>query len=305
MFLNWIFSRAHRVDDTIPTIDLSLIEASRPVAPLPAEDPPSIVDAGRPDQDEALENLFCHIEYEDAAGNMTRRPVTFLSLSRKHAAPAIIAVCHMRKAMRAFRVDRIRAIITADGEVFDGHQFLTDVMHLRVGPAPAAPIRRKTHQPVRAAFNIRGKPGTEPDFRQIIRAPMTVLVACGKADGHFHREEVDRIMSWSEIEALHLHRIGRINSFPTIAEFDALGKSIAMMRPQARTLQRHMLATLAKEPDMIDRFRRALLKVVDADGVIHAREVTLVESFDSLIELNNSDPNALLDAICLAAGGSD
>jgi uncharacterized tellurite resistance protein B-like protein len=284
--LDWLFGRAPRIEDAYAPPPPVTLQTRRPVPPPPAEDPDEIITVEIPDEDEPLENLFCYLEYEDARGQQTRRPVTFISLTRRFPHPAIFAVCHMRRAVRNFRADRIRAIITADGEVFDGQTFLTDYLKLNLTPAQrvgARPERRGTRNP---------RPASR-DARDLMLAPLTVLVACGKTDGHYHKDEIDRIMSWAEMEALHLFRLGRTDHPLTIDDADALGRVIAGMRPQQRTLRQHMVTTLSMDAEALARFRRALQSVIHADGQTHESEIAFMEEFDALSEWARRDPEGL------------
>jgi hypothetical protein len=297
-FLSWLFRRAPRIEDPLPPLAPIDFAGIRPVLPLedpveevsvrPQSPPVLVVQEAGSDDDEPLDNLFCEIEYEDSQGTLTRRPVTFMTLSRKHAYPCIVAVCHLRRALRTFRADRIRAIITADGEVFDGQSFLVQVMKLDLrakGPG-ASPMGQ-----------------SQPQFRRMIAAPLAILVSCGKADGHFHVDEVDRVMSWAEREAMHLHRAGLIEADLTLEEADTLGRSIAMLRPQAKTLQRHMMTTILAATDRRARFRRALQTVIEADGVLHDAELDLLADFDRIVAKADRDPAGFLDDVMRAGAG--
>ena len=59
------------------------------------------------------------IDYVDAEGEATRRAITVVGFGSGHFAPAFMAYCHLRQAMRLFRVDRIEAVIDDDGEVHE------------------------------------------------------------------------------------------------------------------------------------------------------------------------------------------
>lgn len=293
-FLDWIFSRAPTPKDELPTDLATLPPGLRAPVPEPPDiDSSETIPADAPEDFEPLENLFCHLEYEDSAGNFTSRPVTFLQLDRRHAIPSIYAICHLRKAPRSFRVDRIRAIITADGEVFEEQAFLTDVMALDIRP----------HDGFKPRPRPRPRQLRSRDLRDILMAPLTVLVACGKSDGRYHPEEVDRIMIWAENEAMHLHDAGLIDNDLTIEDADALGTTIAGMRPQIRTLRRHMEAALLMDPAALARFRHALQQVIEADGILHDAEARFMADFDLLATLAATDSATLSRTIAAAAVG--
>ncbi|WP_353429282.1 hypothetical protein [Paracoccus denitrificans] len=326
-FLDWLFRKTPKVADPIPETDLVRPGQDRP--PQPDNDPDDMIpDDNLGDEiademadifisnltfssedaavsgphkhaaqnrvaSEPLENFFCHIDYKDAGGKLTTRPVTLMSLQRRETGLLISAVCHLRRSLRTFRADRIVTVVTADGEVFDGPRFLQEILGLTLEPSAAphhrVPSRRKA------------KNGQKP-LRSVILAPLTVLVACGKADGHFHPEEVDRILAWAEREAMHLHRAGVTDADMTIEEADSLAKAVGSMRPQARTLRRHILATLSMPDDSVTRFRAALRQVIDADGLLHDAEILFMQEFDELIGMSRSTPQKAIDEVTKAAG---
>lgn len=317
--LDWLFRRAPKIEDPLPpdSFIVTVTPAERGLGlmlsvELP-EDSAHETDEPETPENEPLENLFCEIEYVDSKGAGTTRPVTMISLSRKHTMPSIVAVCHSRRAVRTFRADRIRNVITADGEVFDGQHFLTEVMKLDLTPREGtantgirpAPAKRPAPQiTAKESATPRGRPKAPPsrDFRDLILAPLTVLVACGKSDGHFHPEEVDRIMIWAEREATRLHKANLIDADLSLDEANAMGKVIAGMRPQQRTLQQHMTTTLALEPERLARFRRALQEVIHADGLLHDQEVGFMAEFDRLAEAARSDPDSVVEEVAAASG---
>lgn len=60
--------------------------------------------------------LRATIEYRAASGEITRRAITVAGFN---GGPAIEAFCHLRRARRRFRLDRIACVITEDGEILD------------------------------------------------------------------------------------------------------------------------------------------------------------------------------------------
>lgn len=228
---------------------------------------------------EPLENLFCYIEYRDSAGSLTRRPVTMISLLRSSTNVSIFAVCHMRKATRTFRCDRIINVITVDGEIIPGQDYLREVLAIEITPE-AVDIRT----------NI-------PRLRTAILAPLTVLVAAAKSDGEYHIEEIDRIVAFAEREAHRLSADGLISDDMTIEASDALTKAIRGMRPQARTLERHIMAVLSQPEDQRRRFKRALEAVMIADGHIRQEEQEFWQDFDRLAVSAGLDPLSTWDEI--------
>jgi len=85
------------------------------------------------DDTEPVEPVFCTIDYVDAAGNASRRRITTRSVKPAGSRSIIAAICHERKALRHFRVDRISRIVTFDGEIFDATTFVKDVLAVDAG----------------------------------------------------------------------------------------------------------------------------------------------------------------------------
>lgn len=297
--LNWLFSRAPTVFDPPPgPLPHEFIEAASydDTSDIPGADLLPAAGGVPTELIDQVENVYCTIDYVDAAGHATTRPVTVLALDRRAALPSLFAVCHLRRATRSFRLDRIQQIVTADGEIFDRTSFLTDVLGLKIGMVDIETVgmairQKQPRQPVRQS---RG-------FRDLIGAPLSVLVACSRCDGHFHADELDRIMSWAEMEAMHLHRAGLVDHDITLEEADAFRTTISGMRPQARTLTRNIAVTLEMPAEALSRFRRALQNVIHADGSLHPHELRFMADFDELAALAGTNPSAVADRVNAAA----
>ncbi|MDB6454474.1 tellurite resistance TerB family protein [Falsirhodobacter sp. 20TX0035] len=297
--LDWIFARAAHPDidfrklDTNGSVTLTVTLTAEDLKDLDEEDLdfedhddfapemplPQKVPAGR-----QLENLFCYIEYRDAKRNLTRRPITMLTLKGEGADVGIFAVCHLRKSTRLFRCDRIENVITSDGEITEGRAFLRDILNVDIAPAPI----------LDAAVAL-------PTFRSQIMSPLTVLVAAAKADGDYDIHEIDSIVSYAEREAMRLHMAGLVSDDMTIEASDALCTAVRNMRPQARSLERHIMNVLTLPEDARRRFKKALEAVIVADGHIHDRETEFWVDFDALAQKAGHDPMEAWDVIQSAA----
>jgi len=83
--------------------------------------------------------------YQDGAGGSTRRTVSPLGLSWRHGHWLLAAHCHLRRALRHFRVDRMEAVALAAGRIdgrlvppgFDA-RFFSAEGYLRPGLRPPA-----------------------------------------------------------------------------------------------------------------------------------------------------------------------
>lgn len=340
-FLKWLFGRAGKATEAPPPIILrDDSHELPPLVDLDKEDdidllldddeddegelPPILLDFKHPAQPEAappkqkpkrdkgepLENLYCVIEYSDATGKLTRRAITMMRLKNEGDATQIYALCHMRQALRCFRCDRITHVITADGEVIDGPTFLRDILCIDfIAPEPkpkkaaAKPLAADIapEEPKAPPAKRGRKPSPARDIRDALMPHLAVLVTCAKSDGQFHAAEMDQIAIYAETEAIHLKRSGALDCDLTVEMADNLMKALGTMRPQARTLERHILAVLALPDDARARFKRALDRVIMADGQIHAAEAQFLREFDDLALKAQQDPEAVALEVAAAA----
>lgn len=290
-------------DGELPPILLEIT-----ITPQPEAAPPK--KHSKRDKGEPLENLYCEIEYSDATGKLSRRAITMLSLKHEGDAAQIYALCHMRKAQRCFRCDRIINVITTDGEVIEGPTFLRDILCIDF-TAPEPKPKKVAAKPVAADIvpeepktppAKRGrKPGPARNIRDALMPHLAVLVTCAKSDGQFHTAEMDQIAIYAETEAIHLKRSGALDCDLTIEMADNLMKALGTMRPQARTLERNILAVLALPDDARARFKKALDRVIMADGQIHAAEAQFLREFDELALKAQQDPEAVALEVAAAA----
>lgn len=324
--LSWIFGQPKRPEQialaTLPAEDdPELLEIDPALeAPVTVEDLLSARAAAEVHRNRALaarnraldsgelENVFCEIRYRDASGHVSKRAITVLQIHEGTETSMLFARCHLRNAQRNFRVDRILEVITVDGEIVDPETFFREVLAyerrerlqaaISVSDVTMTPetVATSTHQAVRAL----GFPAARA-VRNALLSPLTVLVACAKSDGDFHVEELDRIMDFAENEAMHLCDTGALDCDLTIEMADALGKAIAIMRPQTRTIERHMLAVLCAPEAQRRRFKRALAAVAIADGIFHEHEREFLEEFDALAGLAEGDPASLVEQLNAAA----
>ncbi len=66
-----------------------------------------------------LADLFLFIDYENAGGIRSSRPITVRKAIDDGLHPQIMAFCHSTKRIKCFRLDRIISITSADGEYFE------------------------------------------------------------------------------------------------------------------------------------------------------------------------------------------
>ncbi len=298
LFFNWLLQRTPGVADDAPQI----IRSGSPVqtspgdflerldaadtdatAPMPAEEAAVF---GKLE----LENIFCILEYVDSKGNETRRRVTMLSLQQGPYAPVIHAICHERKAFRHFRVDRIESIISPDGEVLDPAEFFRDTYGISLADLSNSRVAG-------VQTGIAGSIVAARQFRDQLRAPLSVLVCASMVDGQVHPEETDRIQGYAETEILALHRAGKITTVPSTEILDELGKLIRVMRPQKSSLPNY-IATICEWPEeRVLRLARYLGNVIAADGKILDEEILFVEEMNEFARAGWKERFGYLSAI--------
>ncbi|WP_353474805.1 hypothetical protein PVT71_14645 [Salipiger sp. H15] len=220
----------------------------------------------------ALEPIYGMIDYCDSRGQETRRRITLQKLKTGRNGHLLQAICHERKALRSFRCDRIECFITDDGEVIETAEFFREHLFIELGEL-AAPNRNAVRKPeVMAPRAIRDE----------LNAALFVLVAAAKTDGEFHPEEIDAICIYIEDELNSEPMFSRFRDAITIELLDGLTDMVRRIRPQRRTLAEH-IATISRFDEVrLARFRKALEKVVMADGKFVAPELSFVFDFEEL-----------------------
>jgi hypothetical protein len=229
-----------------------------------------------------LENIFCMIEYIDSNRDETRRRVTMNSL---HAGPSgliLHAICHERKAIRHFRVDRIQSVITYDGEVFGTKAFFTDLLGIDISDI--------SYDEDRAILAIAR------DLREHLRAPLSILVCAAMADRDLHIEEIDRIQSYAESEIYALHREGKISAAPPVEVMQKLCQMIASMRPQRRSMRGYVEKVSEWPEGRVARLNKALAKVITADGKVVSQELLFLEEMNAFAKASREERFGMIAA---------
>ncbi len=257
--LDWLFGRAPSEKTPAP---MPSAPAAQPRGIAP-ETEDSTEELRAPDGDGRIEldEVYTVIDYTDAQGRESRRRITLRKIATGSNGPILSAICHERRALRHFRIDRIGCFIDPeDGEVMSPDTFLRDVLSIDVkalgGPDEAL-----------AAACV---------LRETLRPALSILVLAARADGEFHEEELDVICRYAECEAEALADEGRTEA-PDLATLDALTDLVARMRPSAESLRCHLDRVFHWQGDRARRFERALADVIRADGEIDAAEELLLD----------------------------
>lgn len=266
--LDWLFGRAPDIDTPAPPVQPP---ASRRYIPPPGPEPDIEEDVSEDQITDVidLDEIYVAMDYTDAKGKETRRRITMLRLVRGPVSPILRAICHERRALRSFRIDRISCFITGDGEVIEPDRFFREI--LRIDPSSLGPDQVEL---------------TARKLRERIRAPVSILLVAGWSDGELHPEELDVIQRYAERHILHLIDSGEYDESTEgevrMAELDRLNKMIAMMRPQRRSLPRYIRRVTEFDAEQFDIFRRTIEEVIMADGKLHPDELAFLDELSQI-----------------------
>lgn len=302
-FLTWLFERAPTEADPPPQItmtvaigdtidsgpfvpDIAALErsdATEPQPPAPAKplrwphsvttpeaaikprEPTVVLDD--PDSASDLGDAFCLLEYCDASGEESSRRVSMRSLKESAGHIYLNAFCFERRALRQFRLDRITAMITEEGELLDpADYFALHGIALRQQTPAEAIVSRDA-----------GLALTE------MRAGIVMLTAVARADRSVDIREVDAVQTYAERELVALGRDGILAVTPTMEVVEAMAREIAMMRPLAQTLKAQALRICDWPDARFARLRRAMQDVITADGRVLPSEINAVADLDRLL----------------------
>jgi len=216
-----------------------------------------------------LDQVNVAIEYRDAAGNFTRRSITIQEISSRDGFPVLNAFCHISQAMRTFRVDRIEAIITKDGEIIAPEVYFLDAfgIDLRVF-AKVDPTA--SDDPFHQAQKVR----------DAIRPMLSLLVLAARSDREFHREELEVILLYAEHELITMERLGSVPAPINVPMLDQLKKVVRDLRPNAASVEYYIERVNGLNEARQKKFWKAMRAVIFADGEISKEE----SEFEALLE---------------------
>lgn len=218
-----------------------------------------------------LADLFVYIEYENAGGIKSRRPITIKKEVEKSGATSLYAYCHETKRVKMFRLDRIDCVITSDGEVFQPASKFWKEVGYSIGENS---VRSVVQADDRFAAT---------DAKRPFRSELIVLAALAGADGNVHEREVDEIVDYIEREIEWERRSFREG------EIQALRNHIRRIRITRDSLEEglfELLQSIGKRrlyARQLERFLKAARSVVDADGQVHTSEYEFIEYLQSLV----------------------
>lgn len=315
-FLNWLMGRTPRAIDPVPDFDVTVgnirlnrdtldpavyAEIKRQLATtgvvdltvtVPDDDPPEVADMFDPVQpphpeSEPVEPVFCTIDYTDVAGRASRRRITARSVQRRGDATLIVALCHERRALRHFRLDRISRVVTHDGEVFSADVFAKDILGIDIKNTQTG-----------TAFRPRKTEVPRPtSFARYTSPQVLILTAAANADDHLHAEEAEQIHRFLEREAPRLLKSGHIHAAPSVENLDVIGRRIIRLRPTQDDIAEALIEMRSRPADQITRLCDWMPKVIAADGALHASEEDFAREFHRFFDMDASEALAEIDRL--------
>lgn len=242
------------VDVLVSRVDEKPFAAVEVGTVLPAGDDPSEVTEGTLGR---LDGQTFVIEYVDTKGSASVRRISVYSVEAGSGGmPCLYARCHERKAMRQFRVDRIRSCADFDGVVYpDVLKFLSDTFGMAMSDAVAA---SSGHQRWSSVLHA-------------IRAEAVLLSCVSLADGSRHDRETESM-------ADYLSRIAEdAVGIMTDAEIVAMVRYVQRLRPGPEAITAAVEAMRRKESGHQRRFFSACVDVMDADGFRRSSEKAMID----------------------------
>jgi hypothetical protein len=198
------------------------------------------------------------IEYQDARGDFSTRRITVWSIGLGVGdVPVLIANCHERNAQRTFRIDRIVSCIGFDGEV---HEDVPAFISECFGMNPLLAARRASPED-QARWD---------EMRTAIRHEAVLLAALSHSDGLMHPNEIDVAVAHCERSA------EKRGHYITEATLRSLVAYCRRLHPNRRDIERSLIRLMSDDTQLIVSFLVASVKLIDADGKRHPKEVELI-----------------------------
>jgi len=204
------------------------------------------------------------LHYRDADGNVSIRSISVWSIRHTDSGvPVLVAKCHLRKATRYFRVDRIEAVADFDGVLIEPtNKFLEDTFGLIWPPSDeereAAGEFQVRWSRLRAVCRDNGGP---------------LLIAVGLADGELVPDEVGAILDFVQ------QCCSRLKFEFGEREDNRLRLYIQRLRPTTELIDRALDRMAQSDPPAIVATLSACARVMEADGNIHPAEIRMLDEF--------------------------
>ena len=218
--------------------------------------------------DSAISDLFIHIEYAGIDGSLSRRPITIKKQLENQGRISLVAMCHQSGAIKWFRLDKITAVISADGVVYRPASVFWDLVGYDTGSV--ANTKSEDKNADISAANIK----------KTYKHRLRVLAALAGADGHLHVKEVPAITAYLIAE------VRGAGGRPAVGAETGLAEHIKRMRVTRECLDESLDALFGPEASSLSaaelqRFLAAARQVVDADGLFHRAEFEFLDYLET------------------------
>ncbi|MCA1472981.1 hypothetical protein I6F36_35335 [Bradyrhizobium sp. BRP19] len=204
------------------------------------------------------------LHYRDSDGHLSVRAVSVWAIRHTdYGVPVLVAKCHLRKATRYFRVDRIEAVADFNGVIIEPTtKFLNDTFGVVWPPSDEALVQADEFQ--RRWSRLRG----------ICRENGGILLAAvGLADGELIPDEVGAILDYVKTCCARMKFEFGEN------EENRLRLYVGRLRPTAELIDREIERLTQDDPNRVVATLSACAKVMEADGDIHPAEIKVLDQF--------------------------
>ena len=218
------------------------------------------------------------IEYEDSKKNATRRRISLGAVKADDKGRVYLqAFCLERRAVRSFRLDRVRSVIDVDGEVHDTPRYFRDILRIdvpeEVFTASEAPLPRMQSATVAQAsgaladtrFSVPGRAQ-----RHAARNGLRILSALARSDGFMDDAELEVILDYiahrADFDGINMDEADRAALLPYLRR----------QYPTTDVLSRCLEAVEEESPSQQRLLIRHAIQLIDADGVQDPAEFDLL-----------------------------
>jgi len=211
--------------------------------------------------DESLADLVGQrvgILYSNAQGDESEREVTVNAITRRDTGVVLKCFCHVRKAPRFFRLDRVQSVYDVEtGEILgDGESFA------KTYAPPEA--KRPTPSQVSAAARVAAAISA-------VRAEMHVLIFLARCDG-WHNSEVSVACNFV------------LDDAPADIDIAELERQVRRLDPDMPTFREALARFERADSATANRLVRSVRRLVAADGALSDDEWKLVDEMSAFVE---------------------
>lgn len=205
-----------------------------------------------------------HIEYADIEGALSARWVRVYRLETRQFADYLVGHCELRGETRTFRLDRIKSLADANGELHEPRDFFAPYLEYPAGRSAGA----DRHTPFGRALHIIDRIGDE----------MRLLAFVAEADGKIGNKEANLIMRIVELRA------SDIGFELKKSEIVDLRRWMKLQRPDENTMHAAISRMARSNSDSYDEVWSLVEIIAEADGKIAPAELEALRSIRSAMD---------------------